>query len=103
MKPIPASVGRSRSLVPPEWSSLTLVLGEGEPIVARVLKREPDALLVAIKVSTEQLSATQLAGTVLEFMTAQGRVRLGGTATTPDSSHPNVLRIDALHSLGVIQ
>ena len=87
----------------PEWSTLTLVLDEGERIAARVLKRGSDTLLVAITVRAEQLSAAQLEGMVLEFMTAQGRVRLGGTPTAPDPSHPNVLRIDGLHPLGVIQ
>lgn len=87
----------------PKSSTVTLVPGTGEPIAGRVLRREADALLLAIEASAAQLDATQLERIVLEFATAKGRVRFAGAATIPDPAHPNVLRIDGMRSLGVIQ
>ena len=63
----------------------------------------PDSLLVAIMVPIGPLSAKQLEGLVLEFVSPKGRVRLSGTATIEDPSDPDVLRIEAPRSIEVLQ
>jgi len=89
--------------LPGRSDPVTLMPWKGDRIPARVLECGPDTLLVAITVPTKPLSDSQLEGMVLEFLTAQGRVRLGGTAAVQDSSASDVLRIDELRSLGVTQ
>ncbi len=95
---------QAKPLVLPEPSqTVTLVPAGGRSLPARVLERSADTLLVAIMVPTEPLSQRQLEGIVLEFLTAQGRVRLSGAATVENPSEPDVLRIDRPRSVEVLQ
>jgi hypothetical protein len=89
--------------LPERAQTVTLVPAGGKGLPARVLERGQDTLLVAIMVPTEPLSRRQLDGLVLEFVGAQGRVRLSGTATQEDPADPDVLRIDQPRSIEVLQ
>ncbi len=93
-----------KPLVLPERSqTVTLVPAGGRGLPARVLERSADTLLVAIIVPTQPLTQRQLDGIVLEFLGAQGRVRLSGSASVENPSEPDVLRIDRPRSIEVLQ
>jgi PilZ domain len=95
---------RSKPVALPErGQDVTLVPHGGKGINARVLECGPDSLLVAIMVPIGPLSAKQLDGIVLEFVSPMGRVRLSGTTTIEDPSDPDVLRIEAPRSIEVLQ
>jgi hypothetical protein len=95
---------RSKPVALPErGQDVTLVPRGGKGINARVLECGPDSLLVAIMVPIGPLSAKQLEGMVLEFVSPNGRVRLSGTTTIEDPSDPDVLRIEAPRSIEVLQ
>jgi len=89
--------------LPERSESVTLVPKRSERIAARVLEREPDALVVAIMVPVAPLRNDQLDGLVLEFVAPRGRVRLTGTVTLADPSDPDVLRIEHPRSIEVLQ
>jgi PilZ domain len=95
---------QAKPLVLPECSqTVTLVPAGGKGLPARVLERSADTLLVAIMVPTEPLSQRQLEGIVIEFLGAQGRVRLTGGATVENPAEPDVMRIDRPRSVEVLQ
>lgn len=95
---------QAKPLVLPEQSqTVTLVPAGGRGLPARVLERGADTLLVAIMVPTQPLTQRQLDGIVVEFLGAQGRVRLSGGATVENPSEPDVLRIDRPRSVEVLQ
>jgi hypothetical protein len=89
--------------LPERGQDVTLVPRGGKGIHARTLECGPDSLLVAIMVPIGPLSAKQLEGMVLEFVSPKGRVRLSGTTTIEDPSDPDVLRIRAPRSIEVLQ
>jgi len=89
--------------LPERSQTVTLAPTGANGIPARVLESHPDALLVAIMVPIEPLSARQLEGLVLEFTDLHGRVRLTGTACIADPSEPDVLRIEHPRSVEVLQ
>ncbi len=95
---------QAKPLVLPERSqTVTLVPAGGRGLPARVLERSADTLLVAIMVPTQPLTQRQLDGVVIEFLGAQGRVRLTGGAIVENPSEPDVLRIDRPRSVEVLQ
>jgi hypothetical protein len=95
---------RSKPVALPErGQDVTLVPRGGKSIHARMLECGPDSLLVAIMIPIGPLSAKQLEGMVLEFVSPKGRVRLSGTTTIEDPSDPDVLRIEAPRSIEVLQ
>jgi PilZ domain-containing protein len=89
--------------LPERAQTVTLVPADGKGLPARVLERGAETLLVAIMVPIEPLSKRQLEGLVLEFVGAQGRVRLSGTASLDNPSEPDVVRIEQPRSIEVLQ
>lgn len=89
--------------LPERSATVTLALATGERISARVLESGPDALLVAIMVPIEPLTAGQLERTVLEFVGPNGRVRLSGESVVSDPSDRDLLRIEQPRSIEVLQ
>jgi hypothetical protein len=90
--------------LPERAQDVTLMArGASKGILARVLERGPDSLLVAIMVPVGRLSNSELDGMVVEFVGPQGRVRLTGTISLEDPSDPDVLRVDAPRSIEVLQ
>jgi PilZ domain len=91
------------SELPSSSAGVTLVLARNTRIPARVLESAPSSLLVVIMVPINPLSPAQLAGMVLEFLGAKGRVRLTGTAVVENPSEPDVIRLADLRSIDVVQ
>jgi hypothetical protein len=89
--------------LPERAQTVTLIPKGGDGITARVLEVGDDSLQVAIMVPIGPLSSRELEGMVLEFVAAQGRVRLSGNTTVENPSEPDVLRIDEPRSLEVLQ
>jgi len=91
----------SSSLQLPEHGvTVTVHAGPGAGIPARVLDSHAGTLRVAIMVPNAPLGAAALQNAVVEFMGAQGRVRLAGAATMEEA---DVLRFDSPRSLDVVQ
>jgi PilZ domain len=89
--------------LPERFDTVTLAVGSGERVPARVLERSADTLAVAIVVPMKSLSARELAGMVLEFEGERGRARLRGAFEIPDHSEPDVLHVTGPYSVEVLQ
>ncbi len=89
--------------LPGRAETVILSTPAGGRIPARVISREPNALLVAVLVPSKPFSASDLDGMVLEYAGPRGRVRLCGTAVIDDPSEPDVLRIEGPRSIEVLQ
>jgi hypothetical protein len=102
-------LGRAKSeaskpiALPGRSENVLLATTAGERIPARVIERGVNTLLVAIIVPTKPLSAAELEGMVLEFLTSGGRVRLQGTVRIEDPAEPELLRVDEPRSIEVLQ
>jgi PilZ domain len=95
---------KPKSLAMPERTqTVTVVPARGKGLPARVLESGEDGLLVAIMVPIEPLDSGQLDGLVVEFVAAQGRVRLTGTTTIENPAEPDVLRLTEPRPLEVLQ
>lgn len=79
-------------------------LAGGEQIPARVAESHEDALLVAMLVPREPLTAAQLEGAMLEFVSPRGRTRLCGSMSVKDPQRdPDLLHIEDLRSIELLQ
>ena len=72
-------------------------------IPAKVLRRGPDALVLAVTVRMPKLTPEQLEKLMVEFSSARGRVRLRGTVAGQDSASPEILTLSAPRSVEVLQ
>jgi c-di-GMP-binding flagellar brake protein YcgR len=72
-------------------------------IPAKVLQRDPDALVLAVMVPIGTLTPEQLEKLIVEFSSARGRVRLRGTVVSQDPGSLEVLTLGAPRSLEVLQ
>jgi hypothetical protein len=82
---------------------VTLFLISGEKLPARVLEREPTALVLAVVVASEPPDEDQLKGLVLEYSNPGGRVRMSGHVTASDGPDGPVMRLDDPEILEVAQ
>lgn len=88
--------------LPEHAATVTLIPSSGEKLPARVLESGPQRLLVALMVPADTLTRGQLDGAVLEFNSANGRVRLTGTAAL-DPSDREVVCIERPSAVEVAQ
>jgi hypothetical protein len=83
---------------------VSIRLASSERIPARVAEVREDALLVAIMVPTEPLTAARLEGAMLEFVSGRGRTRLCGRMSVEDPQRdPDLLHIEDLRSIELLQ
>ena len=91
------------AMLPERSQAVILSTSAGGHIPAMVIAREGTTVLVAILVPVKPLSPRQLEGLVIEYTGPRGRVRLQGSASVPDPSEPDVLRIEEPRSIEVLQ
>jgi hypothetical protein len=89
--------------LPQVSDTVTLCLGGGAQIPARVLECGADGLLVAITVPTRPMSPGQLQELVLESVGPRGRIRLRGTVVSQDASEPDLVRIESPRAVEMLQ
>jgi hypothetical protein len=102
-------LGRGRSqpaqaVVWPEVHEvISLNLGGGGRVPARVVEHGQDSILVAITVPTRPLTPTQMADMIIEYTGERGRVRLRGSCVMEDPDDNDLVRINAPRSVEVLQ
>jgi hypothetical protein len=96
--------GPGEAVVLPEVHDVvSLNLGSGGRIPARVFERGADTVLVAITVPTRPLTPEQMADMIIEYTGARGRVRLRGTCVMEDPNDSDLVRINSPRSVEVLQ
>jgi hypothetical protein len=90
-------------VLPDAHEVVSLNLGGGGRVPARVLERGDNTLLVAITVPTRPLSPAQLASLIIEYTGNRGRVRLQGTCVMEDPNDRDLVRINSPRSVEVLQ
>jgi len=93
----------SAIVLPEAHDVVSLNLGRGGRIPARVLERGADTLLVAITVPTRPLSPAQLEGMIIEYTGSRGRVRLQGSCLMEDPNDSDLVRINSPRSVEILQ
>ncbi len=102
-------LGRSKSnsptpaVLPEVHEIVSLKLGGGARVPARVLERGEDTMLLAITVPTRPLEPSQMADMIIEYAGSRGRVRLHGTCVMEDPGDRDLVRINAPRSVEVLQ
>lgn len=96
--PAPAPV-----VLPDVHDVISLNLGGGGHVPARVLERGEDSMLVAITVPTRPLTPSQMADMVIEYTGSRGRVRLRGSCVMEDPKDSDLVRVNAPRSVEVLQ
>ena len=90
-------------VLPDAHEVVSLNLGGGGRVPARVLERGDNTLLVAITVPTRPLSPAQLASLIIEYTGNRGRVRLQGTCVMEDPNDRDLVRINSAREQQQVQ
>jgi hypothetical protein len=102
-------LGRSKAprsapaVLPEVHDVVSLNLGGGAHVPARVLERGVDTMLLAITVPTRPLTPSQMADMVIDYTGSRGRVRLHGTVVIEDPDDRDLVRVNSPRSVEVIQ
>jgi len=102
-------LGRSKQqaqqpvVLPEVHHVVSLNLGGGGKVPARVLERAEDTMLLAITVPTRPLTPSQMAEMIIEYTGGRGRVRLRGTCVMEDPNDTDLVRVTSPRSVEVLQ